>query len=425
MILGVEQKHHRVEDKLKREIFFRPEKEFKKMQIKPTFSMKIMIVLLMLTLSACAGVERGPEETAIGKIRGGREILVARNINNTLPVWCGEGNAMIYEYYEEGLFFHDLDTGKKLKLGGAEASPVACTPDGEWIIYADSSNFHWTDDNDHNQGVVKELWRYNIATGKKETFLIVDGSRNNFGVEKLESGGYRLYPGEKPLKQIEMPKPKWEVVWSLEKKVGGELWFSDFSAIIGNHTISIGQGSEQWREVLEIEVLKPERKIITLYPRSMRFYPKVMDRMNRLYIQRRDSKGYGTIIERCTVDLESETLSCVPVLRVSRLVDGIESMCPRCLEIPLKENRSIDGFDLLSDNETMLYTRSWDTCVHIKRAGGDERECFTTMDHETASLLSISPDERWAVFTVHGNVHWEGSSLYGQIDLYAVELIKE
>lgn len=394
------------------------------MGIKPILPLKIIIILLLLSLSACAGVERKTEDTALVKIKAGREILVARNINNILPVWCGEGSSMIYEYYEEGLFFYDLDTGKKLKLGGAEASPVACTPDGEWIIYADSRDFHWADDDDHNQGTVEELWRYNIATGKKETFITIDGSRNNFGIEKLESGGYRLYPGEKPLKQIEMPEPRWEVAWSLKKKIGGELWFSDFSAIIGNYTISIGHGSKGWRDALEIEVFKPKRKLITL-PQSSDVNLVVMDRMNRLYIQRRDSKGYGAIIERCVIDLEGETLSCVPVLGVSRLVDGIESMCPRCLEIPLKENRSIDGFDVLSDNETILYTRSWDTCVHIKRAGGDERECFTTMDHETASLLSISPDERWAVFTVHGNVHWEDSSLYGRIDLYAVEIIKE
>lgn len=386
---------------------------------------KLMLVAILLALTACAGVEQRPEVSSWSKIKAGKEILLARNINNALPIWCGEGNAMIYEYYEGGLFFHDLDTGKKLKLGGPEASPVACTPDGEWIIYADSRNFQWADDDDHNQGVVEGLWRYNIATGRKETFIIVGSSENNFGVQKLDTGGYRLYPGEKPLKQIEMPEPKWEVAWSLDKKIGGKLWFNDHSAVIGNYNIGIYQGRKEWREVLEIEVFKPEKELLTLYPRSMRFYPIVMDRMNRLYIQRRDSKGYGTIMERCVIDLKAKTLSCVPVLGVSRLVDGIESMCPRCLEIPLKENRSIDGFDVLSDNETMLYTRSWDTCVHIKRAGVQERECFTTMDHETASLLSISPDERWAVFTVHGNVHWEDSSLYGQIDLYAVELIKE
>ena len=225
------------------------------MGFKGRSALKIMIVLLLLSLFACAGVERKVEDSAVQKIRGFHERLVQSDVTARNPIWCGV-DALIYTTKEDGAFMYDLITEQKLKLGGPDYLPVACTPDGEWIIYADKTSYQWVDKDDYEQGINKELWRYEFTTEKKEKFLVVGSREYPLSVEE-HNKGFRLYPGKKPHMQIEMREPRWDVVWSLDKKTYNELLLKDYSAALG-----VYRDYEKKRNVLEVETFTPAKKYL-------------------------------------------------------------------------------------------------------------------------------------------------------------------
>ena len=176
------------------------------MGINPTSTLKIMVVLLLFYLSACAGVEQKPINNTSGKIKGVGERLVQSDVTSHSPIWCGP-DALVYttrgrSKKKQAAFLYDLITEEKLRLGGPDNLPVACTPDGEWIIYADETSYQWVNEDDHEQGTNKELWRYEFATGKREKFLVVGNREYPLEIE-LHNDAFRLFPGKKPHMQIE------------------------------------------------------------------------------------------------------------------------------------------------------------------------------------------------------------------------------
>jgi hypothetical protein len=298
---------------------------------------------------------------------------------------------------------------------------VACTPDGEWIVYSDDRSYRAVE-SDPEHSVVVDLWRYEFATKRRQRFAVVGGEELGFFNEAVFSPtGLKLYLGRRPVESIEMPEPVWEVVWSDEQRTSsGEVLLDEPPTLVGMYgDPDIG------RYVLEVEVFTPDRRIITLYPPFDSFFPFLSDGKNRLYVRVYDEGIGGRVIKRCDIDLKKEELSCQTVLELPRGAPVPDRLCPECPTFPLATGPSVVGFDLFSDGETMAYTTTRDRCVRLMRIGEEEGECLTTSDYRSFGRVVISSDERWVAFTVDRKIGEDHGFDIVEGDLYVIEIRKE
>jgi len=408
------------------------------------------IVFSFVALNGCmAGKQVSANEPI--KIKGGKEILVARDVIYDHLTWCGRTNALVYVVDEAGTFWHDIETGKKVQVAGWGNFPLVCTPDGKWVIYkeylvedylADETDAGEPDPLAEFLGVIftdkkpmTELWRYELETGRRQRFAVIfEEEERGVGIEDSPSEGIRIYLGHEPepntkVKMPEMPEPQWKFVWSLQqRRARNEVWFNDFSAVIGSY-----RNRELDRDVLEVEVFSPRRKVFTVYPVAERqsFHPLFVDSKGRVFIRKdrifgEDAEGKNEVVDGCDIDFDKEAVSCAPVLEIE---GGEESQgpCPQCPVPPVPTGSYINRLDVFSDDETMLFTAEGDTCVRIMRIGEKEAGCFTSSRYEMGSDVVISPDERWVAFVVDRRIaegKYKTLENYTN-DLYLVEVKKD
>jgi hypothetical protein len=350
-----------------------------------------LVLLSLIILFSANGVLAGEKqelETSDIKTKGEKEILVAQDVTTDRPFWCGPSGRLIYVKEHSGLFYYDVKTGKSVNVADVWSSPSACSPDGEWLVYEDKETVRW--DNGSDVETVVDVWRYEFKTGKSQKFIIADDGDAGEGF--FPPGRLKIYLNRRPTERMDMPEPEWDILWSRGKGVG-RLWLGDGSAVIGGY-----RDLDRRRDVLEVEVFSPKRKIISIYPEFPDFYLLLVDKQNRVYMEKRDSeKGMKSIV-RCVIDIDRESLSCETVL----------------------EDVSMDtGFDVFSDGETMVFSRMRDDdCVRILRVGEGEARCITTSGLPVGSFVVISPDQKWLAF--ERARHIEAKDFYD--DLYLLEL---
>jgi hypothetical protein len=379
------------------------------------------MVFSFVAFNGCADFKLGPEGRG-ARIKGGKESLVQRDVTGNRPIWCGPGRTeLVYVVDDVGIFRYDIETGKRVQITGWGDWPVACTPDGEWFIYREGGSYR-ADKGDPEHRVVVDLWRYELATGKRQRFAIADDEGvGSFNEAVYSSEGLKFYLGGRPGESIEMPEPVWEVVWSEKNKLGESIWFSDSSAVITSYW-----GRQDGDYDIVAEVLKPERKTVVFNPEEIsNFFLLLADSQNRLYMRVDDEGADSRIVERCDIDLEKEELSCQTVLELPRGAPAPDRLCPECPTFPLATGPSVEGFDLFGDGETMAYTTTRDRCVRLMRIGEEEGECLTTSDYRGVGHVVISPDERWVAFTVDRKIGEDGPFDIVEGDLYIIEIRKK
>lgn len=79
------------------------------------------------------------------KIKTEKEILVAKDATNVHPFWCECKAILVYSTESMGVFYYALKSGEKVKIAHWRNTPLVCTPDGEWIIYADKYSYRVED----------------------------------------------------------------------------------------------------------------------------------------------------------------------------------------------------------------------------------------------------------------------------------------
>lgn len=336
------------------------------------FLLAAFFILLCFSFVGCAGVnelrEKSPNEEA------GKEILIDRNITANRPFWCGKKNTLVY-HKEVGLFIYEVESGKKIKVGDGYQSPLTCTPDGEWLIYMDKSSTRWDTDS-YDLGVV-DLWRYELKTGKREKFFIVsDDDASSARGAIFAPKGLKLYLSFKPETTMEMPEPKWDVVW-LERESVGSVWFKEPMALIGD-------GSGRYQEgALVIDVLSPYKKKFVM---DSGFYGAtiiMIDAQERIYMNTVDdnfARGEQTV--RCSLDVDKVAISCESIFK-DIMAEGHPSF----------------GFDITSDGDFAVTALWKDSCVRLRRRGESGERCITNDDSMVGTKANISPDERWLAFT--------------------------
>jgi len=371
-VLGVEKIHHSIRG----------------FWMKKKFFLFLLLIILLSINKTLADEKHGLHAADTYK----KEILVAENITNVHPFWCGQRNVLIYSAEEKGLFYYDIKTGLNVNVADWGNTPLACSPDGEWLVYADKFSVRY-DKGTVEIGVV-DVWRHEFKTGKNQKFVIADDGHVSSAREGIfPPKGLTLYLGRRPNERMEMPEPVWEVVWS-QRRSGGHLWLQDPPAIIG-----VYGDPDKDRFALEIEVFDAEERIITIYPEFQTFYPLLTDKQNRVYMTVEENDGLRVV--RCTVDVKEEKLSCHTVLQ---------------------EDGHVKGFDVLSDGETAVFTRDDDRCVRIMLTGKKKADCITASRYVIGNYVAISPDGGWMTFTANRKSD-EGN--HDISDLYIVELKKD
>ena len=339
----------------------------------------------LVALNGCAGLKQrwGEERTR------GKEILLAKDVTNVHPFWCGRQAALVYSTESDGIFRHDIETGSAVNVAEWGTVPLSCTPDGEWLVYMDKQTVR------HDKGTVERgivnLWRYEFKTGRRQRFVIA----NDTYVSSADKAIFpphelKLYLGGRPNERIKMPGPEWEVVWSQRKGLA-TVWFSDGSAVFGAYW-----DPELRKYILEAEVFDPEIRIVDIYPPFKSFWPFLTDKQNRVYMT--VAEDVGARIERCAIDLKEKKLSCGVVL---------------------KNKHHIRGFDVFSDGETIVFTRDGDWCAKVMRVGEKKAECITTSRYLMGNYVVLSPDDKWMAFTVFRKA---ANGNYYVNDLYILNL---
>src|SRR3989304_3023460 len=252
-----------------------------------------LCLVFLATVIAYYFVEK--ESYEAGKTKLGKEILVARDIGGGLPyslvMWCGNSSFLIYgdEFGTEWIDFN----GNKATINTDNADyPRGCTPDGKWVLYEDRNSAraykdkygripeNIVDEGPGWHGLVVDLYRYEITTGKRQKFAVV---RDDSG-SLVSPDGLKVLLGNRHDSVMEMPEPKWETVWFTNEWLAGTRWFADSSGIAtmiwwGNgHVFGVEFfGKEGWAKEYSLEKIDLKQKS----GNGVSF--RAVDKDNRLY----------------------------------------------------------------------------------------------------------------------------------------------
>jgi len=347
---------------------------------------------------------------------GGKGILVARDLGRGSGVlsvfWCGSDAIIVYNE-EMGIELVKVPSGERAKVSPNEHDhPFNCSPDGKWVVYMDRTTTRpdkegktialTFDDKPFEfdpeldvwpvwEGYVADLYRYDVATGKKERFAVVRSDLPSWEVASPD--GLKAFLGSRHNSSMEMPEPKWEALWFTREdwdwSQTSAVWFKDSSGVISDgHTPTnrlfveyFGEGG--WAERF---VLGPEFEGNISEPK--------VDEKNKIYFLTQE-KGFGAISERggwllhrCA--LKDKDISC---------------------EIVLERPHSIYSYDILPDGD-IIFTESDDNCIRRISPKHTDAECVAGGRRPgEIYLIGISPDGRRLAYETFN-------------DLYVVEIIR-
>lgn len=331
-----------------------------------------------------------------------KEILVARDVTLEPPLWCGN-NAFVVSSERFGLRWIDFINNKTVKIhSSAYVGAVDCTSDGEWLVYVDTRSSRW-DKGSYERGV-KDFWRYNLKTGKRQKFAVAEG-----GGEFSPDSKKFIFSGSKPISSVEQPEPKWELLWSKGKwKVEdfiGAYWLKDLSSILIKS-----------KDRLFIEEL--DKNNIRQFNMDLGdIYGLKIDKHNKIYIlSRAKQKKNGRIIYG-----NARLIGC-----------QVTDNDLQCEDI-LKRNKSIQTYSVSPDGKNIAFLEKGNNCVCLLQEEKDDVQCvslwaeanFLRIYPDSGASLSISPDSRWLTFTRPRKMETvRGVDIYTD-DLFLIKLSNE
>jgi hypothetical protein len=346
--------------------------------------MKISLLALVacLVVSACVWADDAPAPV---RIKAGKEMLVAEDAVDWTSIWCRGSDRLIYKKRLIGLFYYEVESKKtKFVAGGEYTFPIACTPDGEWLIYEDRD--------DSRPG----LWRYEFKTNKRQK-LSIEGYVAFDERVFSSSGGIRLYVYGRSPEALKMPDPPWEVV-RLESgyveagSSDGTIFYRAYKDIVAN------------RVVLVAEALVPEHKVVEIRTQFEDARLLFVDRQGKVYLTVDDDIADDRNV-RCTVDVESKELSCETVFRG-------------------KHGPVINDFGILPDLGIIIFTAgSWADCLKVVRIGEEEKDAYCIVTpkppYDAVSYSALSPDGKRVAYEASREAQYGGASIS---DLYILNL---
>ncbi len=323
---------------------------------------KAGVFLLLILLTSVIGY--ADEKIKSNSTEHKEEILVARDVANLCPIWCGD-KALIY-LTESGIFWQDIISNEKIKVANYGNLPLDCTPEGNWIIYADKKSVRW-DKGSFKKGVV-DICRYDLSERKHQKFAII----YDVGpYDILSPKEFKILLGKRPNSAIEMPEPKWEPVWSQNEWLpGGAVWLSDSSGAV-----------RILRNKLAVEIFSPTQRSMILDPQLgeiVNLRNLQVDSNNRVYmLVKKKLKGTGEKehVVRCQINFNEGRVLCENISECSY---------------------SIIDFNVSSDGKSIVFTEDKNHYIQSLRIESKEVKCLTTSPGHN---LKISPNGKWVAFT--------------------------
>lgn len=400
--------------------------------------LQIMFFLLVLR-AECAEFAIKNEQIIV---RGDEELVARDVVIIGLPVWCGP-DALLHLSENAGIFRHDVETGRKVQVTEWVAFPEGCTPDGKWVIYTELlhedgddigssdvvKHVSWEGEDANNllesinlgefgEKTVTEVWRYEIETGRRQRIGVKFADEvMGVAVDRSSPERVNVFLGREPETKVEMPDPKWEVVWSLRKQgFLAAAWFPDYSANVHS----------RWDEKLEkmaldVEVYSPRRELFTLYHEADDIAPLSVDDKGRVYV--RAVEADDTLVERCAIDIDKHEMSCDRPLDVRWRPDQESVLaCHGCSEELPK--MYFMNYHFLADGKGVLFASEHYGCIRHWKFGEPDAMCITGLGYDVDSVMKISPDERWVAFRAirdqESTMGWQSS-----VDFYVIKIKRD
>jgi hypothetical protein len=388
----------------------------------------LFLLIIFFSLNGCADLKQEPEETAI-RIKGKEEMLVARDVGRGagifLPRWCGN-NALLYIGDNIGVELINFTTKKRVQISeNRDDTSFNCTPDGKWVLYVDNDIVRTIEGDmtldeyakqDQPRGYAWYLYRYEVATGKRERIAAIGDGEGGW-YEALSPDGSKILLGKRWFLAKDMTPPEWEALWFTNDWERFEFttdwsryetrWFPDSSGVLqtGRYSNSICVeffGEDGWVGCFELD-LKYEGNIFGLK----------VDNENRIYFQ--VSEDYVVtqpfskhFVYRC--EIKKKDLFCEEVL---------------------ERKGSFSSYAFLSDGD-LVYDNSYkDECIRRFTPWRAEGGCvvdrrYGDVEYRDIMLIGVSHDGRWLVFE-RSNWEWSPSinDFYHKTDLFVIELKKD
>jgi hypothetical protein len=362
----------------------------------------LIVLIACVAFSFSLNASKAGETGSLGSsrnIEGGEEILVAKDVGGGRPdffiTWCGN-DALIIRDRKFVTELMDLKGNRIIISEKAGDSPLNCTPDGEWFIYEDRESARMCTDKEGEppepivddgevanwQELVMDLYRYEIATGKRQKFAVAHQGSGSL----VSPDGSKVLILNREDSTIDMPEPKWEPVW-LKNEWGifsKVLWFADSSGVVAKRGMGIGTlgvesfGEDGWTKIYEREQHR-------LYRVSL----EAVDSKKRFYLITRDTFGVSENTSRTKY-------------RLLRCTIKYGELNYEELNVLDDNGKRIFPLNILPDG-SFVFTWKEDSCIYRLKPGEAKPECITDTHYEgdayeSIFLRAVSPDGRRIAF---------------------------
>jgi hypothetical protein len=363
------------------------------------------------------------------KIKGGKEILVARDIGGGSPFgvieWCGN-DALLINSDKFGKEWVDFN-GNKVTVSTKETDHlIGCTPDGRWVLYADWDSAREykdkrgripediVDEGPGWHGSVMDLYRHEIPTGIRQKFAVV---RDDSGA-LVSPDGLKVLLGNRHDSAIEMPEPRWEQVWlTKEWLYGNTFWFADSSGVVteiwGNGS-SMGVeffGENGWAKEFSLE------RSVCAGEAGCSVMVDAVDNEQRIYL----STGENFLV--------SERMSMTEYHFFLCKIENRGLFCEKTGDITEHKNR-FAFVGILPDGD-FIFNEYGDTCIQRIEQGQANAKCMADImrgdnTYEEIHMIAVSPDRRRMAFMRGKTPPKPGGGFYAhQYDLFVKELSED
>ena len=362
----------------------------------------------LAALNGCASLNQAQHTPT--KIQGKKELLVAKDIgrgSDVHPVfWCGNDAIVVYNE-EMGIGLIKIPSGERVNVShNALDYPFNCSPDGKWVVYMDRASTRLdkadrvmtAEDYGFDpeldvwpvwEGYVADLYRFDVATGKKQRFAVVRSEVPAW--EVVSPDGTKAFLGGRHNSSIDMPEPWWEPLWfsaddpkDWDWNQTEARWLKDSSGVVrpGHNKLYVelfGKGG--WAKRLAV---RPEAKD------SM--FALSVDKNGGIYflVSEGPEPQLGRfLMYRCKI--EDKELSC---------------------QVVLNRNSYIISYDILPEGD-IIFTESDDNCIRRISPKHIKAECVAGgRYHAEIFMIGISPDGKWLAYETLN-------------ELFAIELVNE
>ncbi|MEW6620495.1 MAG: hypothetical protein AB1422_14360 [bacterium] len=375
---------------------------------------RLIAILLLSIIILCVNFNSYADEKQISNDQEqNKEIFIGRFEDYIFAQWCGN-NALVVSGRKIGIEWIDILSKKTIKISSpvivpprelwqkgcsyGNDYPLNCTSDGRWVIYADRKSsridkgYKPPNDSDEPEdwdGGVIDLYRYDVTTGKTQRFAVV---RALGPFEAVSPDGTKVFLGGKHNSSIEMPEPKWDVVYfkNYDWVQSGALWFLDSSGIVmgQNDPKSVEVeffGKNGWAKRFELKQFEYE-------PFSL-----AVDKANRIYFDGVEKGKKKIALYRCSI--KNKNLSCEKVLE------------------------QVGNYKVLPNGDIII-TETKDCIKYITLGQGDGKCIAEKGDATLIGIRGISPDGKWLAFVREKKIP-KGTFFEKESNLYILKLTNQ